>query len=434
LIPDRDRKVVIVGGGFAGTTLARRLEARLDDRWDIYLLSGSNVLTYNPLLPEVVGGALLPGHAAAPIRLMLSRTRIRMVTVNDIDPDAQTVRYSGVKSDTLHYDHLVLAAGMTANVSAVPGMAEHSLPLKTLGDALYLRNTIVRRLEEATLTRDEHTRRRLMTFVVIGGGFSGVETAGEIVDLVSSATRFYRNIESRDAHVVLLQSGDRLLPQMSASLGRYALRTLERRGVEVRLNTRAAGIDADSVRLTSGDTVGGATVVSTIGVRAHAFVRESGLPTIRGRLQTESDLRVVGFPAIWAAGDCAAVPNAYDGTESPPTAQFAVQHAETVAANILALEAGRDLRAFSYRPVGQLAAVGHRRAVAEIYGLRIQGLIGWFLWRALYLSKIPTLAAKVRVYFQWTWSMVFPRDLGYLDFRRTASSAPASAPADRDQA
>lgn len=428
MLPDQERRVVVIGGGFAGIAAARVLEKRLDERWDVYLLTRSNVMTYNPLLPEVVGGALLPGHVAAPIRLMLSRTRIRMVAVQQIDAIAHTVSYSGVVDGSLRYDHLVLAVGMTANLDTVPGMARHALPLKSLGDALHLRNTVLRRLEEATLTAEPGRHRWLMTYVVIGGGFSGVETAGEIADLIASAHRHYRNVDKADLRVVLLHSGPRLLPDISAKLGDYARRMLERRGVEVRLQATAERLTEGAVHLRGGESIAAATLISTIGTRPHPFIRNSLFPLERGRIVTDASMRVQGFTNVWAAGDCARIPNACDGGICPPTAQFAVRQAKVAAANITATARGQPVSGFGYRPLGQLAAIGHRRAVAEIFGVKIHGIGGWLLWRAAYLSKIPTLAAKVRVLFEWTWAMFFPRDQGCLEFERTPVPAAEVAP------
>lgn len=419
MIPDKERRVIIVGGGFAGATAARFLERRLSADWDIFLLTQRNVLTYNPLLPEVVGGELLPGHVSAPIRQMLSRTRIRMVSVTSLDPPTRTVHYSGVRDGTLSGDHLVLATGMAANVTIVPGMAEHSVPMKTLGDALHLRNLVLRRLEEATLTRDVDRRRWLMTFVVIGGGFSGVEIAGQIFDLVWASCRYYRNVRREELRVILIHSGERLLPEISPELGRCAGRMLVRRGIEVRLGARVRCVEEGVARIGQDDGVAGATIVSTIGVAPHAFIRDSTLPLEGGRIVTEPDLRVVGFDAVWAVGDCARIVNAHNGHVSPPSAQFAVRQARLLGRNLLADVAGASTSAFQYRPVGHLAAIGHHRAVAEVFCFRVHGLPAWLMWRGLYLLKIPTLAAKVRLFFEWTWAMFFPRDLGCLEFERT---------------
>lgn len=426
--------MVIVGGGFAGMTCARRLERELDADWDVFLLSRSNLLTYNPLLPEVVGGSLLPGHAVAPLRLMLSRTRIRMVTVNDIDVTAQTVAYSGVVDGTLRYDHLVLTMGMAANMGLVPGMDVNALPLKTIGDALHLRNQLLRRMEEATLTVDATRRAWLMTFVVIGGGFSGVETAGEIVDFVGSAYRYYRNLVREDVRVILVHDGERLLPALPSTLGAYALESLRRRGVDIRLNARAESVHSGVVRLRDGDQLTAATVVSTIGVAPHRFVVASNLPMDHGRVLTLPTLNVPGFDNVWAAGDCASIVSAHDGSLCPPTAQLAVSQARHVTANILAKIRARKMTSYSYRPIGQLASVGHRTAVAQIYGWRMRGFAAWLLWRAVYLLKMPTTAAKVRLFLEWTWAMCFPRDLSYLDFERTQKCSNEVAASDQAEA
>lgn len=425
MIPDKDKRVVVVGGGFAGTTAARRLERRLDNDWDIFLLTSSNVMTYNPLLPEAVGGALLPGHVAAPIRFMLSRTRIRTVAVEAIDVQRREVRYSGASDDTLEYDHLLLAVGMAARLDAAPGMAEHALPLKTLGDALHLRNRLLWRLEQATLCRDIDRRRRLMTFIVVGGGFSGVEAAGEIHDLISSSCRFYRNVAIDELRVVLVHSGDRLLPEVSAPLSSYVADRLRKRGIEVCLNARAQEFHADGVTLTDGEKLHAATVVTTVGTAPQPLLAASGLPAERGRIRADAQLRVEGFDDVWAMGDCARVVNGYDDQVCAPTAQFAVRQARVAADNVLAAIRRDRLATFSYRPLGQLAAIGHKNAVAEIRGLRIHGRAGWLLWRALYLLKIPTLAAKARVFFEWNWALMFPRDPGMLEFER--SRAPDGA-------
>ena len=426
MIPDKDKKAVVVGGGFAGTTAARLLERRLGADWDVFLLTSSNVLTYNPLLPEAVGGALLPGHVAAPIRFMLRRTRIRTVTVDAIDLDAQRVHYTGASDGTLRYDHLLLAMGMAARLDAAPGMADHALPLKTLGDALHLRNTLLWRLEQATLSRDVGRRRQLMTFIVVGGGFSGVEAAGEIHDLISSSLRFYHNVEPAELRVVLIHGRDRLLPEVSPRLSSYVADQLGKRGIEVRLNSRAEQFRADGVTLRGGEELKASTVVTTIGSSPRPLVADSRLPADRGRIRTDRHLRVEGFDNVWAVGDCARVVNGHDDQVCPPTAQFAVRQARGAAANMLAAVGGEALSSFSYRPLGQLAAIGHMNAVAEIRGVRVRGFAGWLLWRAVYLAKIPTLAAKARVFFEWNWALMFPRDPGMLEFER--SRPPEKAP------
>ncbi len=416
---ESQRHIVIVGGGFAGIELARRLERRLPSGWQATLLSQDNFVTYNPLLPEVVGASVLPGHVVAPLRQMVKRARVRMVTVSDIDLVEKTVSYIGEGAGVMRYDQLVLACGQQANLSIVKGLARYALPLKTLGDALFLRNRVVSRLEHAELQPNAELRRWLLTFVVIGGGFSGVEVAGELVDFLRASIRFYPNIRMDDIKVVLVHGTDRLLPELTASLGDYALRQMQMDGLDIRLNARVVNVDDGCVELGDGMRIRAGTVVCTIGTKTNALLNDIGLPMERGRIATAPDMSVPQFPGVWAIGDCAAVPNAHDERTAPPTAQFAVRQARQVAANICAKLRDQPTKPFAYRPMGQLSSVGHNRAVAEVFGLRVSGFVAWLMWRGVYLLKVPTLARKVRLFLEWNWAMFFPPDLAHFSFRLT---------------
>jgi NADH dehydrogenase len=303
-------------------------------------------------------------------------------------------------------------------------MATYALPLKTLGDALFLRNRVISRLEQAELNPDPEARRWLTTFVVIGGGFSGVETAGELIDFLHASLRYYPRIRREDIRVVLLHGQDRLLPELSPSLGLFAYRKMRMEGLDVRLNSRAVRIDDRHVTLADGELIPAGTVVSTIGTVPNPLVSELPLPKDRGRIATNPDMSVPGFPGVWALGDCAAVPNARDGKVSPPTAQFASRQARVLARNIAAHLQGGSTRPFDYKPVGQLSSIGHNKAVAELFGLRLSGFVAWLLWRGVYLLKIPTLARKSRLFLEWNWAMFFPPDIAHLGFRRTRRDAP----------
>jgi NADH:quinone reductase (non-electrogenic) len=419
------RNIVIVGGGFAGIELARRLERRLPACWQTTLLSQDNFVTYNPLLPEVVGASVLPGHVVAPLRQMVKRARVRMVTVSEIDLADKTVSYLGEGAGVMHYDQLVLACGQQAN------LARYALPLKTLGDALFLRNRVVSRLEHAELQPNAELRRWLLTFVVIGGGFSGVEVAGELVDFLRASIRFYPNIRMEDIKVVLVHGTDRLLPELTASLSDYALRQMQMDGLDIRLHARVVNIDDGGVELGDGMRIRAGTVVCTIGTKANALLNDIGLPMERGRIATAADMSVPQFPGVWAIGDCAAVPNAYDQRTAPPTAQFAVRQARQVAANICAKLRDEPTKPFSYRPMGQLSSVGHNRAVAELFGLRVSGFVAWLIWRGVYLLKVPTLARKVRLFLEWNWAMFFPPDLSHFSYRLTPRHVTAASAAGR---
>lgn len=426
---DHRENVVIIGGGFAGVTLAQTLEKRLPERFDLFLLSRNDYITYNPLLPEVVGASVLPGHVVVPLRRILKRTRIRMVEVGSIDLHNKTVTYVRPIEDTIPFVHLIFAVGLDANLDTVPGMTVHGVPLKTLGDALYLRNRVIGSLEEATLTYDTHRSRLLTSFVVAGGGFSGVEAAGEIHDLLAEAAPLFKRVTREQCRVHIVHSGDRLLPEVRKSLGRYTEGIMRARGIDVRLGVRVTSVDAGGVNLDNGERIEAATVVSTIGAQAHGFVARLPFANARGRIETGPTLEVPGFDNVWALGDCAVVPNAHDGTPSPTTAQFAVQQARLLVQNLLARIDGRPLRPFSYEAKGQLAAVGHRKAVAELYGHRVAGLTAWFLWRAFYLARIPTFAWKVRLFMEWSWSLFFHKDVSLLGFERSGMTSALSAQA-----
>ncbi|MDX1517637.1 MAG: NAD(P)/FAD-dependent oxidoreductase [Woeseiaceae bacterium] len=417
-------KVVIVGGGFAGTSLAKRLERLLPDDADIELLSQENYVTFNPLLPEVVGASLLPGHVVAPLRQMLKRTSVRMVRVDEIDLEQKRVLYAGEGTGTIDYDHLVLACGQSANLAIVKGMARYALPLKTLGDALFLRNRIIVRLEQAEQQPNPEYRRWLTTFVVLGGGFSGVEVAGELVDFIRASRRYYPCLNDDQIRVILVHSGERLLPELSASLGEVTYYSMTKNGIDIRLKARAVRVDDRAVYLDSGEILSAGTVICTIGTAPNSLIADLPLPKQRGRIETAPDMSVPGYPNVWALGDCAAVVNARDNSICPPTAQFADRQGRQLAYNIAQAVAGRPTRAFSYKPAGQLSAIGHNRAVAEMFGLRISGFIAWLMWRGVYLLKIPTLGRKARLFLEWNWAMFFPPDIAHLGFNRTRRVQP----------
>lgn len=424
---DQAPRIVIIGGGFAGATAAKALERRLRSA-EIHLLSAENHLTYNPLLPEVVGASVLPGHVVAPLRQMVRRAKVHQVQVTGIDVDARRVHFrNSVEDGCLDYDHLVLACGSRANLHVIPGMAEHTLPLKTVGDALYLRNRVIARLEDAELTENPTLRRWLKTFVVIGGGFSGVEVAGEISDFLAESQRWYRHSQLEPARVVIVHGGPHLLPELPERLGRFTERKLARHGgVEVRLETRSRAVDARGVVLDKGSRIDAGTIVSTIGTTASRLIDALPAEKLRGRLRVGPDMSAPDLPGVWAIGDCAAVPNSReDGAPCPPTAQFALRQGPQLAANIARRERGEPTRPFGYRPKGLMSAIGHNRAVARVFGINLSGFIPWLLWRGFYLLYIPTLARKARLYLEWNWAMFFPPDIAHLRFTRTGDEGDA---------
>jgi NADH dehydrogenase len=416
-------RVIIVGGGFAGVTLAQRLERMVASDVDIVLISSENHFVFSPLLAEVVGRSITPLHVVVAGRQMVRRTTWMTARVTDVEWPNNLVHYVGAGEHraSLTYDHLVLACGSVVNLNLVPGMAAYAYPLKTLGDAIFLGNDLIARLEEAAVASEPEERRRLLPVVVIGGGFSGVEVAGEIAEVMARTRRFYPALHHERPRIVLLQRSDHLLPELHApSLSDFACTKLRQSGVEVCCNSEVEEVTATGVRLKSGQHMETATVVSTIGTTVHPLMQTLGLPLQGGRLVTDPDMRVTGTSNVWALGDCAVIPNAYDGQPSPPTAQFATRQARQLAANLAHVSTGRPTEPFAFKPLGMLASLGHRNGVAEILGWKISGFPAWFLWRCIYLGKLPSLARKIEVMVDWLWKMFFPPNIVELQLSRTA--------------
>ena len=432
------KTIVIVGGGFAGTTLMRALDGKLPQGYELLLISEESHTTFNPMLPEALGASIFPEQVVAPIREMLRHARFVMGRVATLDPARGTLVCSTLAGERIYrYEHLVLACGNRARLDLLPGLAEHALPLKTVGDAMHIRNTVLRRLARIELETDPALRKRLGHFVIIGGGFSGVETAGELAACLNSIRRYYR-VEPNELKVTLLQDLPRLLPELPERLGRAAHISLRARGVDVRIGAKASCVSEKGVRLAGGEHLGASTVLCTIGTRPNSLLERTLLPVERGRVIVDADLHVSGIPRLWAIGDCALVKNARDGTIAPPTAQFAVAEARTLAKNLRAAIDGAPTRAFGYRSRGSMAAIGHRKGVAEIFAVPISGLAAWLVWRAYYLSRMPTLGRKVRIFVEWTWGMFFGNDITHLRFTRSvdldspvakdAAALPSTAP------
>lgn len=422
------RTIAIVGGGFAGTAMLRALDGRLPADCELLLISEESYTTFNPLLPEALGASVFPEQVVAPIRQMVRHARFVMGRVTAIDPARRTLRCDTLAGPVEQaYEHLVLALGNRARLDLLPGLAEHGLALKTVGDALHIRNEVLRRVARIELEDDPAVRARLGHFVIIGGGFSGVETAGELVDCLAGIRRYYPRVARHELRVTLLHDLPRLLPELSERLGDAAHASLAARGVTVRTNARARCVGPRGVMLAGGEFVASATVVCTIGTRPHALVERLLLPTERGRLVVNPDLSVPHVPGLWAVGDCALVPNAADGRIAPPTAQFAVREAHCAARNLLRVLRGVPPRAFAYRSRGALAAIGRRKGVADVFGVPLTGLPAWLLWRAYYLAQMPTLGRKVRIFVEWTWGMFFPHDITHLRFTRSGELDPPSA-------
>ena len=419
--------IVVVGGGFGGMELARALHHQIPSGYQLVLISENSYTTFNPLLSEAVGASIFPEHVVAPIREVLDArecSRFIMGRVRDVDAERRTVLCHTLAGLMLvPYEQLVLAFGNRAHNDFIPGMAEHSFPLKTVGDAMEIRNQVLRRLAQIELETDIVVRRALGHFVVIGGGFSGVEVAGELVDCLAGIRRYYPRVQKDEVRVTVVHGGAHLLPELLPALGVAAEHSLRRRGVDVRLQTRASEVRAGDVCLGDGELLAARTVVCTIGTRPNTLAEHLAatlkLNLERGRIVVAGDMSVPSLPGMWALGDCALVPNALDGKPSPPTAQFAVRQARHLALNLRRHIAGKKTADFNYRARGMIATVGHMKGVAQVRGLPLSGLPAWLLWRAYYLSQMPTLRRKLRISVEWAWEMFFPADITHLQFKRS---------------
>jgi len=412
-------RIVIVGGGFAGANLTRLLQRRAKFA-EVTLVSEESYTTFNPMLAEVVGATVFPEHVVAPLRATVGSARFVMGTVGSVDFREKRLQCDTLKGNVeLQYDHLVLAFGNRARVDLIAGMSEHAVVLKTVGDAMHIRNLVLRRLAQIELESDPALRKCLGHFVVVGGGFSGVEVAGALADSLREIRRYYPRVGADELKVTLLQSVDRLLVELPLSLGKAAERSLMKRGVEVMTMTGASAITARDVQLNDGRVISAATTICTIGTTPNALTaRLQPLAMERGRIACQPDLSVVGADGVWALGDCALIRNGEQGL-APPTAQFAIAEARHLAKNLVARCLGRATRPFNYTARGMMATVGHLKGVARIFGIKLTGLPAWMLWRAYYLSQMPTFGRKVRIFVEWSWGMFFPPDITHFRFTRS---------------
>ncbi len=420
--------VVIAGGGFAGVNCAQALAKALGhgSKKRVALIADQNYMLFQPMLAEVAGSSLSPRHVVNALRGLCRGVTVLRAEIQSIDLAARTLELSAgafTPNVRVGYEHLALTLGGIVDLSRVPGMPEHAFLMKNVGDAMKLRGALLDRFEEANLIADTASLPRLLTFVVVGGGYSGVETAGQLLDLADSVRELYPRIAGEEFRVVLIQSGQHLLPEISEELGIYCEEKLRARGVEIILGARVTSMTAGKVRLSDGRVIESHTVVSTVGNAPHPLIAQlctkAGLANEKGRLMTEPTLRVVGQPRLWAAGDCAVVPKAGGGT-CPPTGQFAMRQGATLGKNLALVLAGRDdLAPFTFKGLGSLASIGHQTAVAEIMGLKFSGFIAWWMWRTIYLSKLPGLERKLRVMIDWTLDLFFPRDITLFQPRYT---------------
>jgi len=422
--PPITTRVVILGGGYAGVSAAQALEHELagDPTVGAWLISQTNYLLHTPMLSEVSASAVDAQHISPPLRSFFRRVQVVQGAVEEVDlerriirlaPDARSARRE------LAFDHLILTLGSIPNFFGNKGVEAEAFTFKSLDEAVLLRNQMIDMFERASFETDPEKRRRMLTFVVAGGGFAGVELLGGLNDFARGMLPYYPNISPEELRLVLIHSRDTILPELSVELGKYAQAKLEERGVEFKLGARVTGAKPGAVLL-GAEAIPTETFVWTAGNQPTPVLATLGLPlTRRGQLEVNSELAVPNVPGLWAAGDCAQIPDLSTGKFAPPTAQHALREGKVVGYNVAATIKGKPLKTFDFKTLGSLAALGHQLAVAEILGYRFSGFLAWLMWRAIYLSKLPTMEKRVRVGLDWMLDIFFPPDIVQtIDFSR----------------
>jgi NADH dehydrogenase len=414
---ERVPRILIVGGGYVGMYTALRLQKKLRRaNVRITVVDPRSYMTYQPFLPEAAAGSLEPRHVVVPLRRVLKHCQVITGRVTKLDHAQHTATiepHVGEPHD-MQYDHVVMALGSIARTLPIPGLADFGIGFKQVEEAIALRNHVLDRLDVAASTADETIRRRALSFVVVGGGYAGVEALAELQDMAVDALRHYPYLQRDHMRWVLVEAANRILPEVGPKMGRYTVEELERHGIDVKMNTRLVSCVDGHIVLDDGTEFDSDTLIWTAGVKANPVLAATDLPLDeRGRLRCRADLRVEGFDDAWGAGDCAAVPDLTsddpDATTSP-SAQHAVRQAKRLGDNIAAVYRGREPRDYAHKHVGSVAGLGLHKGVAQVYGIKVKGILAWFMHRTYHVSRMPTLNRKVRVVLDWTLALFFRRE------------------------
>ena len=410
-------RILIVGGGYVGMYTALRLVKKLrDDEAIVTVVDPRSYMTYQPFLPEAAGGAVSPRHVVVPLRRVLRGAEILTARVTSINHSGKQANIQPLEGDpfTLDYDQLVMAVGSVSRTLPIPGLAEWATGFKTVEEAIQLRNRILECLDIAESTKDAVIRERNLNFVVVGGGYAGVEALAELEDMARYASRYYRTITPEEMHFYLVEASNRILPEVGPEMGVWTLEQLRKRGIDVKLDTRLESCVKGHVVMSDGTEVDTETVVWTAGVQASPILSKTDLPlNERGRLKATSTLQVEGVADAWGAGDGTAVPDltGETGTECAPNAQHAVRQSKVLADNIIASMRGFPVKEYKHKYVGSVAGLGLYKGVANVYGIRVKGLPAWFMHRTYHVSRVPTFNRKMRVIADWTLALVFKREI-----------------------
>ncbi|MDG4789760.1 NAD(P)/FAD-dependent oxidoreductase [Micromonospora sp. WMMD1102] len=442
------QRILVVGAGHVGLYAALRLSKKLRS-WEaeVIVVDPQPHMTYQPFLPEAAAGNISPRHSVVPLRRELRRCTIVAGTVTRIEHDRKTAIVQPIigPAREIGYDHIVVAPGSVSRTLPIPGLAEQGIGFKTIGEAIYLRNHVLDRLDVAAATTDPDTRRCALTFVFVGGGYAGIEALAEMEDMARDALKYYPELKPDDMRWVLVEATLRVLPEVDRDMGAYTVTQLLKRKMDIRLETRLESCVDGLVRLSDGDSFRADTIVWTAGVKPSPMLAQTDLPRDeRGRVTCLPTLQVVDGDRIvdgaWSAGDCAAVPDLTGppGAYCSPSAQHAVRQAARMADNIRAVIRGRTPVDYKHKHAGSVASLGLHKGVAQVYGIKLKGLPAWFMHRTYHMSRIPSFNRKVRVIVDWTLAFVLRREvvaLGQLHDPREefveASAGAGSRPGDR---
>lgn len=434
-------RILVVGGGYVGMYTALRLQRKLRrGEADITVVEPQPYMTYQPFLPEAAAGAISPRHVVVPLRRVLKKARVVIGEVRSIDHARRAATVSTLAGEEagdadleILYDALVLAPGSVSRTLPIPGLAEHGIGFKTVEEAIALRNHVLEQMDIASSTRNAEVRDAALTFVFVGGGYAGVEALGELEDMARYASRYYHNIAPDDMRWILVEASGRILPEVGEEMGRYTVRELRKRNIDVRLETRLVSCEDRVIVLDDGSRFRARTLVWTAGVKAHPVLAAAGLPLNgRGRLVCRATLQVDGVDDAWGAGDAASVPDlTRPGEDCAPNAQHAVRQARVLGDNVIARLRGRPQREYRHSYAGSVASLGLHKGVAHIYGRKIKGWPAWFMHRTYHLSRLPTINRKARVAAEWTLAGLFKREivsLGSLEHPRAEFEQAAGPP------
>jgi NADH dehydrogenase len=413
-------RILVVGGGYVGMYTALRLQKKLRGKEaQITVVDPQPHMTYQPFLPEAAAGSIEPRHVVVPLRRVLKKCTVLTGRVDKVEHATKRawVSNSDGSTNVLSYDIIVMSPGSIARTLPIPGLPEQGIAFKTVGEAIYLRNHVLSRMDAASVTQDAERRKRMLTFLVVGGGYAGIEALAELEDMSRFATRYYRGVSPEDMRWVLVEASNRVMPEVSPKMGVYTIERLTERGIQVYLETRVDTMVGGQVTLSDGTEFATDTIVWTAGVKANPMLANTDLPLDeRGRLRCTAQLQVVGVAGAFSGGDCAAVPDLTKIDDEPnatcsPSAQHAVRQAKVLADNVVAAVRGKEAADYKHKYAGSVASLGLYRGVADVYGVKLKGLPAWGMHRAYHLSRMPTTNRKALILVGWIMALVFRRDV-----------------------